>query len=45
MQSCKRNAWGQSLETLGGRGVGVLESRSTRAAEGLDSGLPWWRSG
>ena len=33
MQSYKRNNWDQSLETLGGWGVGVLESRSIGATE------------
>lgn len=39
MQSYKRNAWDQSLETQGGWGVRVLESRSTWVMEGFDSNL------
>ena len=33
MQSYKRNNWDQSLETLGGWGVWVLESRNIGATE------------
>ena len=39
MQSYKRNNWDQSLETLGGWGVGVLESRNIGATRSLDFNL------
>lgn len=39
MQSYKRNAWDKSLETLGGWGVGVLESRSIWAMDGFGVNL------